>query len=337
MKNLNINGREVGDGNPTFIIAEVGINHNGNVSLAKEMITSAWEAGADAVKIQTFITKDFLHPSHPSYIYDVNAEISHDDELEIWEYARSKNILLFSTPEDFKSLTFIKSQKPLLIKIAAMDFNFRKLIQAAASLEIPIILSSGMSTLEEVLRAERWVRDVGNQNVAMLHCVSCYPTPAETCNLRAIDTIKNATDCPVGFSDHTVGIHIPMAAVALGANIIEKHFTLDRSIDGPDQKSSMEPHELSLLVKSIRDIEISLGNGVKAPCKEEEAPRQFKRRGIYTASELKIGSIIDDGSVEFLAPSKSNSSVENWDQIRGRRLAVNLPKGSPITIDHLEK
>jgi N,N'-diacetyllegionaminate synthase len=337
MKNFNINGKQVGDGNPTFVIAEIGINHNGDVSLAKEMISAAWDSGADAVKIQTFITKDFLHPSHPSYVYDTNAEISHEDELVIWEFARSKNILLFSTPEDFRSLDFIKSQNPSLIKIAAMDFNFKKLIHAAASLDIPIILSSGMSTMEEVLRAERWVRDVGNQNLAILHCVSCYPTPAGACNLKAINTIKNVIDCPVGFSDHTVGMHIPMAAVALGANIIEKHFTLDRSIEGPDQKSSIEPHELSVLVKNLREIEASLGNGVKVPCKEEEGPRQFKRRGIYASTDLKIGSIVDDNAVEFLAPSNINSTVEDWDQFCGRRLSVELLKGSLITIDDLEK
>jgi sialic acid synthase SpsE len=132
-------------------------------------------------------------------------------------------------------------------------------------------------------------------------------------------------------------MHIPMAAVALGANIIEKHFTLDRSIEGPDQKSSIEPHELSVLVKNLREIEASLGNGVKVPCKEEEGPRQFKRRGIYASTDLKIGSMVDDNAVEFLAPSNINSAVEDWDQFCGRRLSVELLKGSLITIDDLEK
>ena len=333
MNNIFINGREVGDGHPTFVIAEVGINHNGDASLAMEMISAAWESGADAVKIQSFITKNFLHPSHPSYKYDVDAEIPHDEELKIWEYAKSKGINLFSTPEDFLSLDLIRHQSPALIKIAAMDFNYQELIQEAAKLNIPIILSSGMSNLEEVLRAIRWANEVGNDNVAILHCVSCYPTPPELCNLRAIDTIKKATCSPVGFSDHTIGIHIPMAAVALGANIIEKHFTLSRDLDGPDQISSMEPGELRQMVNNIRDIESSLGNGIKIPSYLESEPRRFKRRGIYAAKDLCAGDILNESLVQFLAPSTIKSSVEDWPLMKSRSLKVNVLKGEVLSID----
>jgi len=325
----------VGDSHPTFIIAEIGINHNGDISLAKEMISAAWESGADAVKIQTFITREFLHESHPSFKYDADAEISHEDEEEIWKYARERKIRLFSTPEDLKSLAFIQKQKPSLVKIAAMDFNFSILIKKAAEMEVPIILSSGMSNQEEVLRAVRWVKEVGNQDCAVLHCVSCYPTPYGECNLNAIRTLKNIFDGPVGFSDHTIGIHIALAAVTMGANIIEKHFAMDKKLPGPDQKCSIEPKELASLIEQIRNIEQSLGDGIKKPSKLESEPRQFKRRGIYAATDLKSGKVLLEPDVMFLAPSTENSSVEDWPDFEGKKIASDIPKGSVISRSNL--
>jgi N,N'-diacetyllegionaminate synthase len=334
-REFTIGERLVGDGHPAFVIAEVGINHNGDVSLAKEMISAAWESGADAVKIQTFITNEFLHPSHPSYKYDIDAEIPHESEQEIWEYAKQKKIRLFSTPEDLKSLAFLKQQNPPLVKIAAMDFNFPILIKKAAELQVPIILSSGMSNLEEVLRSVRWVKETGNPDCAVLHCVSCYPTPPEECNLTAIKTLKSVLSGPVGYSDHTIGIHIPLAAVALGANIIEKHFTLDKKIPGPDQISSMDPNDLSTLMQQIRELECAFGDGVKIPSKLECDPRQFKRRGIYAAVGLKSGQTLSESDVMFLAPSTEHSSVDDWSQFKGRTTAVDIPKGNIISRSNL--
>lgn len=331
MRPIEIGERLVGDGHPAFVIAEVGINHNGNVSLAKEMVSAAWESGADAVKIQTFITREFLHPTHPSYKYDVDAELPHESEQEIWDYARAKKIRLFSTPEDMKSLAFLQQQKPPLVKIAAMDFNFPILIKRAAELQVPIILSSGMSNLEEVLRAVRWVEEAGNPNCAVLHCVSCYPTPPMECNLNVIKTLKAVLDGPVGYSDHTVGTHVALAAVALGANIVEKHFTMDNKLPGPDQKSSMEPQELSSLIQQIRDVEQALGDGIKLPSRLEAEPRRFKRRGIYAAVDLESGHTISELDVMFLAPSTANSSVEDWLHLEGRRTARDIPKGTVIS------
>lgn len=336
MKIVNIAGRCVGDGYPAYVIAEIGINHNGDVSLAKEMIAVAWESGADAVKMQTFITKDFLHPTHPGFQYDIDAEIPHEKEQEIWDFAKQRGINLFSTPEEFKSLDFIKRQNPSLIKIAAMDFNYQELVQGAALLKKPIILSSGMSTLEEVLRTVRWVEEVGNKDYIILHCISCYPAPPEACNLSVIQTMKKALCCPVGYSDHTEGIHLPFVAVALGANIIEKHFTIDKSLPGPDQKCSMDPDDLKTLISNIRDLEKAMGHGRKEPATEEQEALRFKRRGIYAATDLKSGTILKREDVLFYAPSAEKSKVTDWPLMVGRRINRTVAKMALITIDDIE-
>lgn len=329
---VDINGKKVGDGCPAYIIAEVGINHNGNVSLAKEMIQSAWESGADAVKIQTFITREFLHPSHPGYQYDIDSEIPHEKEQEIWDFAKQNEINLFSTPEEFLSLEFIKKQKPNLIKIAAMDFNYKNLIQSVAALDIPIILSSGMSTMEEVLTAKRWIDESKNDNSIFLHCVSCYPAPAHTCNLNAIKIMKSVLDSPVGFSDHTIGIHIPFAAVVMGANVIEKHYTLDKTMHGPDQQASMDSSDLKMLINNVRDFESAQGDGIKKPVSEEEEPRKFKRRGIYAARNLNAGDTLTEDCVVFFAPSSATSKVTDWSRIKGCNLKVRIKKMQVIQL-----
>jgi len=337
MRQVKIGDRNVGDNYPAYIIAEVGINHNGDLALAKEMISAAWESGADAVKIQTFITKEFLHPSHPSYQHDIDAEISHDEEQELWDYAKTNNINLFSTPEEFLSLQFIQKQNPSLLKIASMDFNYKELVQRAASLKKPIILSSGMSTLEEVLRTVRWVEEAGNEDYMLLHCVSCYPTPVESCNLNVIKTLKAALGCPVGFSDHTEGTHVAFSAVCLGANIIEKHFTMNKDMAGPDQRISMTPKDLRMLVDNIRDFERAKGTGIKMPAKEEREPRVFKRRGIYSKNPLSPGDILTREDVVFFAPSTPESNVDDWERFVGRKVIKHIEPMSTIGFGDVER
>ncbi len=336
MSIVSIEGRPVGNGHPTYFIAEVGINHNGDPGLAKEMVAAAWEAGADAVKIQTYITEKFLHPSHPGYRYDIEAQIDHRAEEQIWQFATERGINLFSTPEEFESLRFIAAHSPKLVKIAAMDFNYKDLIQAAAGLGRPIILSSGMSTMEEVLCALRWVREAGNSDAIVLHCVSCYPTPAEACNLRAMEAMKGMLDCPVGFSDHTLGIHIALAAVAMGADVIEKHFTLDKTLPGPDQAISTDPAELRALVHQAREIRAAWGDGYKHPAPQEAEPRRFKRRGVYAAAPLEAGTRLDSSRVVFFAPSHPGSQVTDWPRMEGRLLKRGIGAMEPILLDDVQ-
>jgi sialic acid synthase SpsE len=332
MKKVKIGEKTIGNGEPVYIIAEIGINHNGDAGLAKEMVAAAWESGADAVKIQTFVTRKFLHPSHPGFQYDIDAEIPHDKEQDIWDFAKQRKINLFSTPEEFSSLEFIKKQNPNLMKIAAMDFNYKDLVQAAASLQKPIILSSGMSTLEEVLTTARWVEEAGNEDYIILHCVSCYPTLPEACNLSVIRIMKTVLDCPVGFSDHTEGIHIAYAAVAMGANVIEKHFTIDKSLRGPDQKCSMDPSDLKALVCNVRDLEKAIGHGRKEPMPHEYEPLIYKRRGVYAARKLKSGNILTKENVLFYAPSVENSKVTDWPCMAGRRINRDIDKMEIVTL-----
>ncbi|CAB1082052.1 N-acetylneuraminate synthase (EC [Olavius algarvensis Delta 1 endosymbiont] len=336
MKIVDVGERKIGDAQPTYIIAEIGINHGGSVERAKEMVDAAWQSGADAVKIQSFITDDFLHKSHPSYQYDVEAEISKEKELEIWEYAGKKEINLFATPEEFRSLSFIKSLSPNLVKIAAMDFNYKDLVVAAARINKPIILSSGMCSLEEVLRTVRWVKEAGNDRYIVLHCVSNYPSEPKSCNLNAIRTLKNSLNCPVGFSDHTVGIHIALTAVALGANVIEKHFTLDHTQNGPDHRCSADPGELRQLVSQIRDFESARGDGVKRPAIEENEPRVHKRRGIYAIDYLSAGTLLTKKNVLFLAPSSETSTLELWPRMERARLNKDVPARQLIEIGDIE-
>ncbi|WP_419779736.1 N-acetylneuraminate synthase family protein [Maridesulfovibrio sp.] len=332
-KIINISGREVGGNAPCYIIAEVGINHMGNPELAWEMIDAAWSSGADAVKIQTFNTPEFLHPSHPCYKLDMDCQLSWEDELDLWNKARKKGIVLFSTPEDHGSLEFIKKQKPPLIKVAAMDFDCKEHVQAVSKLGLPTILSSGMSTLEETLRTVRWVEEAGNTDSIVLHCVSLYPAPAKAMNLRAIQTLAGILSCPVGFSDHSQGIHIPLSAVALGAKVIEKHFTLDKKLEGPDQACSMDPAELSELKHQIRELESALGHGRKEPAEEEIPPRLFKRRGVYAARNMKRGESITRKDVHFLAPSSVDSTMYLWTDIKSSQLKCDIAKGEIITLD----
>jgi sialic acid synthase SpsE len=336
MKIVGVDEKRIGDGHPTYIIAEVGINHGGSVDLAKEMIDAAWKSGADAVKIQSFITDEFLHKSHPSYQYDIDAEIPKEKELAIWEYAKREGIHLFATPEEFRSLSFVKKMNPKLIKIAAMDFNYKDLVVAAAEMKKPIILSSGMCTMEEVLRTIRWVKEAGNDNYILLHCVSNYPSEPKSCNLNVIRTLKNILDCPVGFSDHTVGIHIPLAAVTLGANVIEKHFTLDHRLEGPDHQCSADPLEFKQLVLQIRDLESAMGDGIKKPAFEEKMPRIFKRRGVYAANNLAAGMTLTKDKVLFLAPSNEKSTLDLWPRMEGGRLKKDVPALLPIEISEIE-
>ncbi len=332
-RTVNIAGRQIGGDAPCFVIAEVGINHMGSLEVAWEMIDAAWSSGADAVKIQTFNTPKFLHPSHPGYKLDLDCQLSQEEEQELWDKARSKDILLFSTPEDEGSLEYIKTQNPPLIKVAAMDFDCKEHVQAVANVGVPTILSSGMSTLEETLRTVRWVEETGNTSPILLHCVSLYPAPPNAMNLRAIPTLAGVMDCPVGFSDHSQGIHIPLSAVALGAKVIEKHFTLDKSLNGPDQPCSMDPSELSELVRQIRDLELALGHGRKEPAVEEAAPRQFKRRGVYVARDMKAGEKISRDDVLFLAPSKEKSTMSLWPYFESAQLNCDLAVGEIITLD----
>ena len=274
----------------TFIIAEAGVNHNGDLNIAKKMVDVASEAGADAVKFQTFKAERLVSKVTPKAKYQVvntgneesqlemlkKLELSEEDHPQLLQYCETKGIEFMSTPFDEECADFLDRVGMAIFKIPSGEITNKRLICHIARKRKSIILSTGMSTLGDIEKAvswinEEWTRLRNKPQFTLLHCVSSYPAPVEETNLKSMKTMEMAFGLPVGYSDHTMGIDVPIAAVALGAKVIEKHFTLDRNMEGPDHKASLEPPEFKEMVISIRAIEKALGDGIKkpAPCEED--------------------------------------------------------------------
>ena len=264
-----------------FIIAEAGVNHNGSIVLAKQLIDVAVKAHADAVKFQTFIAEDVVSNDAPKAEYQKQTtdasesqldmikklELSKEDHQELMDYAKQKNIMFLSTPFDEISVDLLIELGLPLIKISSGEITNHPFLKYIAKKGLPIILSTGMSTLEEVAEAVSVMKETGCKDLTLLHCTSNYPARVEDCNLLAMKTMADAFDVPVGYSDHTPGIYVPLAAAAMGVCVIEKHFTLDKNLPGPDHRASLEPAELEEMVREIRNVEKALGSSVKAPVK----------------------------------------------------------------------
>jgi len=309
---IKIGRQFVGGKAPCFIIAEIGINHSGDISLAKKLIDAAKNCGADAVKFQTFKTGNFLSkniilPKH------VKSKISFFQQLEEWElsredhhvlseYCKHKNIVFISTPLDEESVKILNEVRVPAFKIASGDLDNLPFLRFIARYNKPVILSTGMGTISEVGEAIETIHSEGNTDIILLHCVSIYPPQTEVVNLRAMEALKCAFQLPVGFSDHTIGIHIPLAAVAKGACVLEKHFTLDKTMEGPDHAISADPDEMKRLVKDIREIEKSLGTGIKIPSPEEIEMKKSMRRSIVAQTDIKKGEIIKLNMISMKRP-----------------------------------
>ena len=332
-----------------YVIAEIGVNHEGSMDTAKRLVKEAKEGGADAVKFQTYKADTIASKDSPAY-WDTSKEPTlsqhelfkrHDkfwkDEMqELKDYCDKVDIEFMSTPFDVESAEFLNDMMDVF-KISSSDITNKPFIEYICSFEKPIILSTGASDLEEVQDAVNWIKPF-NVSLALLHCVLNYPTPDKNANLGMISGLKKAfPDNIIGYSDHTLPKEMKVCEIAtlLGAIIIEKHFTMDKKLPGPDQKCSIEPKELASLIEQIRNIEQSLGDGIKKPSKLESEPRQFKRRGIYAATDLKSGKVLLEPDVMFLAPSAENSSVEDWPDFEGKKIASDIPKGSVISRSNL--
>lgn len=291
--------------NHVFVIAEAGVNHNGDVILAKKLIDLAAEAGADAVKFQTFSTEENVTQSAPKASYQKKTslresqfdmlrklELSQGEFREIFDYCKYKKILFLSTPFDYASADFLARLPVSLFKISSGEITNVLLLKKVAEFKKPIILSTGMSSLEEVKQAVKLIYLAGNKKLTLLHCTSNYPTKFEDVNLRAIQTLRHEFNVPVGYSDHTEGIEVAIAATALGAEVIEKHFTLDKNLPGPDHKASLSPTQLKDLVRSIRNVEISMGDGRKVPRPSENNVKQVARKSVVSLFNIKKGERI---------------------------------------------
>ena len=286
----------------TFIIAEVGSNHNQDFDLAMKLVDVAAEAKADAVKFQTYSAETLYSKKTPEFsylkgqnVYDLmeSIEFPRDWQQELAEYANKKGITFLSTPFDYAAVDELDEIGVPAFKFASFEITDLELLKYTASKQKKMIISTGMADLDEIEDAINTVRSVGNDDIVLLHCNSLYPTPPEVVNLRAIATMREAFDLPVGFSDHTLGIHISLAAVAMGACVIEKHFTLDRSLPGPDHSFAIEPDELKEMVRCIREIDKAKGSGIKERSELENGEMYTKaRRSIHAKCDIPIGAVI---------------------------------------------
>ena len=277
MKNVEINSKIIGGGQPVFVIAEIGINHNGDLNTARKLIDEARQAGADAVKLQTYITEKRAPKDSPIFGILKQCELKFEEQKELFKYANDKNITAFSTPFDDESVDFLASINIPCYKIASFDIVNKKLLGKVASQGKPVIMSRGMASREEINAAVKIMQDAGI-DIVLLHCISAYPVPPNTpLHLETINALKQRYGCPAGFSDHTLGIDAAKYAVAAGADAIEKHFTLSRNGKGPDHSLSTEPKEMGELVRGIREVRELMRGTVWSSVPAEKDILQYRR------------------------------------------------------------
>lgn len=343
-------GKRLIDADGLYVIAEAGVNHNGDLATAMEMADAAQAAGADAVKFQTWITeqvytrKDSLKPDYQKAGTDPaesefdtvkRNELSFGDFRKLKKHCDRRGIRMLSTPDEWRSADFLVDDLGLpLLKIASQDVNNLPFLRYLAGKKVPLIYSSGTASLAEVAVAVDVMKAAGCPELAVLHCTSCYPAEPETANLRAIATMREALRVPVGYSDHTLGLEAGVAAAALGACILEKHFTLSRSMPGPDQQASLEPGELRDYVAAARRAKSMLGDGVKAMRPEEAGNRLAMRRFLAAARDLPAGHRL---AAKDLALMKITYGLgpEHHDSVVGARLKKALRHGDRIRLDGL--
>jgi N,N'-diacetyllegionaminate synthase len=335
----------IGSGSRVFVIAEIGINHNGSASQAEKLIDAAAESGADAVKFQSFRADRLLIPSGDRYIQQKEGsesayqllrrcELSWEDQEKLKRHADGRGVLFLSTPFDEESADFLDSLGVPAFKIASADITHVPLLRHVASKGKPILLSTGMSFLSEVADAIWNLRSAGAKEILLMHCVSCYPASPQHMNLRVLQTLQSYFELSVGLSDHSEGILLSLVAVALGAVVIEKHFTLDKNAPGPDQRASMDPEELKTLIKSLRDVEASLGDGRKKPSDVEEESRLFSRRSIVAAVDIRAQETIAGWMLAFKRPG-SGIEPRHWEKIIGTTARRNLSKDTILQWEDL--
>src|SRR5215203_3588177 len=321
MQAVKIGNKSIGPQLPVFVIAEAGVNHNGDLQMARALIDVAVEAGADAVKFQTFNADLLATSDAPKAEYQLQTtgddesqlemlrrlELSPDTHRELQSHCHERGIIFLSTPFDESAVDLLDELGVPAFKISSGDLTNSPLLEHVAGKGKPVILSTGMSELSELIEAVSVLNNAGCENPVLLHCVSNYPASAAEVNLRAMQTMRSAFDVPVGFSDHTEGIDVALAAVALGACVIEKHFTMDRTLPGPDHRASLEPAELRDLVRSIRRVETALGNGRKVPTVSELETAKVARRSLVAARDIPAGATLERDMVVMRRPGTGMS------------------------------
>lgn len=339
-----------------FIIAEAGVNHNGDPERALAMVDVAHEAGADAIKFQTFSTDKVIGPTAEKAEYqkretgegsqrDMVRPLEMSDELHrrLVERCRDRGIEFMSTPFDEEAADFLLDLGMKRIKAPSGEIVNHPFLRFLASKDRPLIVSTGMATLEEIEEALAVIAATRSAHgftapmaemVTVLHCTSNYPAACSDVNLRAMRTIADATGLPVGYSDHTLGVAVSTAAVALGAVVIEKHFTLDSRLPGPDHRASLEPQDLAALVRQIRDVEAALGSPIKAPTESEIPVRAVVRRSVTARRDLPAGHTLSAADLILLRPA-TGVPAKALDEVIGRTLKTAVPEGVPLQWEHL--
>lgn len=342
MREIVINGRAIGSGNPAYIIAEMSANHGQNFDQAARIIEAAASAGADAVKLQTY-TPDTLTISCDNEYFQVKGTIwegrslydLYGEAYTPWEWqprlkevAERMGITLFSTPFDATAVEFLEKMEVPAHKVASFELVDLALLKRIGATGKPVIMSTGMASLAEIDEAVATLRRAGAGGIALLKCTSAYPAPAEGMNLRTIPHLAETFGVVAGLSDHTTGLAVPVAAVALGATIIEKHFTMERAAGGPDSAFSLEPQEFAAMVTAVRETEQALGRVCYAPSSVEEKSRAF-RRSLFVVEDIQVGEVLTLQNVRSIRPGYG-LAPKHLSQVLGRRASRDITRGTPL-------
>ena len=344
-----IGDRRIGIGHPVYVVAELSANHHQRYEQAMRLVAAAADAGADAVKLQTYTADTLtLDSDRPEFRIGAGTiwegRTLHDlysEAFTPWEWqprlkaeAERRGLALFSTPFDPTAVDFLEGMQVPAYKIASFELVDLPLIRRAAATGKPLILSTGMATREEIAEAVATVRATGNDQIALLKCTSAYPSPPEAMNLRTIPDLAATFGVPAGLSDHTLGIAVPVAAVALGAAIVEKHFTLSRDLGGPDASFSLEPAEFKAMVEAIRTANKALGEAVYGP-QPDETPNLAFRRSLFVVADIAAGEPLTADNVRSIRPGHG-LAPKHLDTVLGRRAARAIPRGTPLAWELLE-
>ncbi len=357
VKTVAIGNKKIGAGNPAYVIAEAGVNHNGDPKLAKRLIDVAKKAGADAVKFQTFTTDEIVtthaeqaaYQAHNTGIEESQAsmlkklELGHDTFAELKKYADEMGIEFLSTPFSAADADFLDTIGVPAFKVSSGDLTNIPFLEHLAKKNKPIIISTGMATLSEIRESFDALTKAGARDVIILQCASEYPAPLNHINLRVMDTLRKEFDVPVGFSDHTEGTVAGVYAASLGASIIEKHFTLDRSLPGPDHAASLQPEELADMIRVIRttmldslDIpEDVLGSAQKKPTASELVTAKLVRKGVAARVAIKSGEKLT-GENAFVARPEGPIAPKEWSKVLGKKASLDIPAGALLSWDMIE-
>jgi len=332
-----------------LIIAELSANHNQNINLAKETIKAAKEAGADAIKLQTytpdastlncskedFIIKDStLWNGKTLYELYKTAYTPWEWHKELFDFAKRQNIMCFSTPANKEAVDFLEKFNPIAYKIASFEITDYELIRYSASKKRPIIISTGIATIDEILDVVEICKNEGNEDIVLLKCTSSYPAPLEDANLKTIANMKETFGIEVGFSDHTLGITAPIVAVTFGARVVEKHFILDKNIDSPDNKFSLDKNEFKEMVKTIREAEKLIGT-VDYSINEKKKKNRMFARSLYIVKDVKKGEVITNENIKSIRPG-FGLHPKYLKEILGKKFRKNLEKGTALKWEHFK-